>query len=208
MSWIIMKDGQEVSLAYPRAEDIKAERLAHNISQIVRFNGSACRQYSVAEHSLLVLEIAQTVLGLDVHGQFYALCHDLHEGITGDQTTPSKDVIGRGWHAFEHHFEHMVANELSMVTAKHLHTAAVAVADRMALAIERHQLLPHHQPNGLPSTPWAVLADVQLLTHIDLMSPVRVNRTWQQWRDAWLERFHELNELRNHQSFLHRHEAA
>lgn len=192
MSWITMADGHEVSLPYPRVEDFDVPRLAHNISNINRFNGATCRPYSVAEHSLLVLEIADKHLHLDVHGQMYALCHDLHEGITGDQATPSKAEIGPGWAAFEDRYAHLLAQKLCLITAKFLNTAAVLVADRMALAIERDQLLPKVQPNGVPSTPWPCLARVPLLTDVDLMDHSRLRMTWQDWRDAFIERYAEL----------------
>lgn len=196
MTWITMSDGQEVSLKYPRAEDLCFRRLAHNISQINRFNGSAVRPYSVAEHSLLVLHIAQKHLNLTPGGMFATLNHDLHEGLTGDQTTPSKTEIGPGWHAFESKFEHLVTCHLQMVTDRYANVVAIATADRMAMAMERDQLLPKFQPNGLPSTPWPSLAKVPLLTDVDLMEPWRLSMTWDGWRDAFIEHHIALDRLR------------
>lgn len=197
MAWITMSDGGELSLKYPKGEkSFTVEQLAHHIAQLVRFNGAAKRPISIAEHSLLVHEIASQHLGLNVHGQFYALCSWLHKGISGHLVGAAADEVGHGWVAFEHQIEHMVALQLGMVTPKHTHLSDVVVADRMATAMERAQLLPATQPNGLPATPVPGLARVPLLTHIDLMHPARVTLTWQDWRDAFLERFHELDEAR------------
>lgn len=196
MAWITMSNGGEMSMDYPRQEDMQVEAMAHSIAQIVRYNGHACRPYSVAEHSLLVMRIARDHLQLDVHGLFYALCHDLHEALTGDQTSPSKERIGQGWHAFEGHFAHEVALSLGMLTAKHNNIANVVTADRMAMAVERDQLLPKVQPNGRPSTPWPMLAKVPLITDVNLMSPERVQATWEFWRDEWLRAFYALDAAR------------
>lgn len=193
MSWITIADGLELSLTYPKVDGLCYRQLAHHIAQIVRFNGAACRPYSVAEHSLLVLHIAEKHLNLDVHGQFASLCHDLHEGITGDQATPTKAEIGQGWHAFETKFEHMVAVHLQMLTARFANSTAIIVADRMALAMEREQLLPKVQPNGYPSTPWPSLAKVPVLTDIDLMDRDRVAMTWQDWREMFIEHYQALD---------------
>ena len=69
MNWIVTCDGHEASLEFPTHADYEIERIAHSLAQINRFNGHAARPYSVAEHSLLVLDIAKTKLGLDAHGQ-------------------------------------------------------------------------------------------------------------------------------------------
>lgn len=196
MTWMTMCDGYEMSLAYPKQHELCFKRLAHNISQINRFNGACVRPYSVAEHSLLVLEIAEKHLQLDVFGLFAALNHDLHEGITGDQTTPTKRQVGPAWDAFEVRFEHLVGNELHMLTARVANHEAIQKADRMALAMEREQLLPKIQPNGNPSTPWPMLARVTAPTDVDLMHPMRTRMTWDDWREAFIERFVELDTAR------------
>lgn len=192
MTWMILSDGYECSLQFPTFGDITIERFAHSLAQINRFTGHAARPYSVAEHSLLVLDIAERLMKLDVHGQLAALMHDAHEAITNDISTPAKQEIGAGWRAFEAKHAHMVAGHFRLHTAvvqNHLHIHA---ADRLALATERHWLLPHVQPNGQPSTPWPILAGVDPLLDIDLMDPARERMTWREWRDAFLERFFEL----------------
>lgn len=193
MSWITLPDGHEMSLSWPRHDDIDVRRLAHSISQIVRFNGATCRPYSVAEHSLLVLHIARHHLGLDVHGQLAALVHDLHEAITGDQASPTKAEIGPGWGFFEAKMERLVIEKLGLVTARYANTAAIVTADMMALAIERTQLMPSTQPNGMPSTPWPCLARVPLINDVNLMSTERTGKTWVDWRDEFVAAYDQLD---------------
>lgn len=193
MTWMTMHDGQEVSVQQPKLDDVTIERIAHNLSQINRFNGAACRPYSVAEHSLLCLDIAERVLGLNVFGQFATLMHDAHEAFCGDVIYPAKASLGQTWRAFEGNWEHLVDVKYSLVTNKFTHRREIAMCDRMALALEREQLLPTWQPNGKPVSPWPILAGAPLLTDIDLMDSGRVNMAWHEWRDAFTERFHELD---------------
>lgn len=187
-----MSDGQEVSLAYPRTDDAAIERIAHHLSTINRFTGGACRPYSVAEHSLLVADIARDHLMLDAHGQLAALMHDAHEAYTNDQSTPSKHEIGPGWDIFEERFADLVATRFQFRSARLCYQREVRAADRIALATERCQLLPNTQPCGTPSTPWPVLARVAPAS-VDLLSPERDAMTWRQWRDAFINRFVALD---------------
>lgn len=196
MSWIVTNDGHEVSLANPVPNDYEAARVAHSLAQIVRFNGHAARPYSVAEHSLLCADIAEQVLHTDVFGAFACLWHDGHESITGDQPSPNKPVIGIGWRTFEHHHSLLVMAKHKLHSTRYYYQSMVRLVDLMALAIERDQLLPHTQPNGEPSTPWPVLEGIALLDTVDLMSPERVNRSWAEWRDLFLERHHALDAVR------------
>ena len=75
--------------------------IAHALAQINRFNGHAKRPYSVAEHSLVCMEIAQH-LELPPVVQLACLMHDAHEAYTGDVATPIKRCVGDNWGFFEH----------------------------------------------------------------------------------------------------------
>jgi hypothetical protein len=194
MPWIVLADGHEASMAYPDIAAIEAPRLAHALAQINRFNGHAMRPYSVAEHSLLVADIAERLLGLDVHGQMAALVHDFHEAITGDLSTPAKAQVGQPWRSFEGGFAHLTARRFRVCTATISNRDAIRHADLLALATERAQLMPRMQETGVPSTPWPCLAGIEPLstTFVDLMSPERQRMSWLDWRGLLLDRFHEL----------------
>jgi len=196
MPWIVMNDGAEVSLAFPSRDVLSPKTIAHHLSTINRFTGAALRPYSVAEHSLLVAELLRDHFCLDVHAQFAGLMHDAHEAITGDQSTPSKSEIGPGWDLFEDRFSDLVATHFQYRTALICYQREIRLADRMALFIERQQLLPHLQPCGAPSTPWPVFARVDRVASVDLTTEERQAMTWRQWRDLFINRFVELDDAR------------
>jgi hypothetical protein len=205
MAWIVMHDGQEVSLAYPQAQDLTPHRVAHNLSMINRYTGSAYRPYSVAEHSLLVADILEQHFMVCPHGVMAGLFHDGHEAVTNDQSTPSKQEIGPGWQIFEERFADLLRKSLGLQTAYARYAREIACADRMALAIERPQLLPMNQPDGQPSTPWPSLARVQPLPGYDLRTKERERAPWHHWRDQFLLRFVSLHAQRESTPFAHDH---
>ena len=195
MNWILTADGRELSVAYPSPDSLTIHALAHSLAQQVRFNGHARRPYSVAEHSLLVAEIAERTLRIDVHGLMAALLHDGHEAITGDMHTPGKREIGQPWYVWERRHEHYVRTAFALHGPATTYKAAIHRADLLALATERAQLMPAH-PRA-----WECLDGVQPVDWIDLMDPGRVSMTWRDWRHTFLDRYHELEYARNLQLF-------
>lgn len=192
MTWIVTADGFEANVLYPTPDMFEIERIAHSLSQINRFNGHAVRPYSVAEHSLLVLELAER-MGLDVFGQMAALLHDAHEAFVGDMSTPVKQCLGRSWSGFEDRIAHHLSLRFGFHTALVHASQEIKRADLIALAIERHHLLPHVQPSGVPSTPWSCLSGLGEVHHMaDLMDRHVVGMAWHEWRDAFIDRFQEL----------------
>jgi hypothetical protein len=196
MSWMVLKDGQELSLSYPRPDDISIERIAHQLAQINRFTGAASRPYSVAEHSLLVVELMERGGMTCPHGLMAGLLHDAHEIICNDQSTPSKHEIGPGWTMFEERMQEVVAAAMHTRAAWCKYHRAVKLADMQALAIERDQLVPKVQPNGYASTPWPGLHGIALVSGIDLNEQQRVDRTWNGWRLKFMARFDTLDSHR------------
>ncbi|NKI97562.1 hypothetical protein [Rhizobacter sp. SG703] len=187
MTWITTATGSEVSLRDPEPSAITLRTIAHHLSLINRFTGATCRPYSVAEHSLLVCEIAEREFHLDVHGQFAALMHDAHEAFTNDISTPAKDELGVPWAAFEYRFERLVRTAFAIHVPSAAHARELKQADLIALATERAQLLP----NG--GTPWALLDGVRPAGWVDLMSAERVTTTWSGWRAAFTARADALD---------------
>ncbi|MEY2893917.1 MAG: hypothetical protein RJA98_3825 [Pseudomonadota bacterium] len=186
--------GQEIDLLCPAPESIDIYSVAWSLSQLNRFTGHALRPYSVAEHSLLVSHIAETQLGLDVNGQLAALLHDAHEAFCGDLHTPGKQIVGEAWQRFERHLEAHTHRAFAISTASRIHGAAIKLADLMALATERRDLLAPHLPA------WPVLRDIQPVD-TDLRATERRETGWEGWRDRFLDRFHHLESARNHALF-------
>lgn len=191
MSWIVMSDGSEVDLHTPCGSSMNMDHIPHHLATINRFTGAACRPYSVAEHSLLVCEIAEREFGLDVHGRLAALMHDAHEAYVNDLSTTAKREVGISWRMFEGRFDRIVRHRFRLLIASGNHEVRIKRADLMALATERAQLLPREYL-GVPCRPWAVLDGIEPVTWVDLMSPEREAMTWRDWRDAFKDCYDEL----------------
>ena len=191
MSFIITASGDELSLERPAPGHITAYTIAWSLSQQARFTGHALRPYSVAEHSLLVCDIAEQELGLDVHGQLAALMHDAHEAFVGDLHTPGKREVGEAWYAWERKWESVVHSAFGLRTVFHVHAEAIKRADLIALSTEKRDLMP------ATPTPWPILNTVEPLARVDLYSPERQAMGWEDWRDRWLDKYHELDFARN-----------
>lgn len=191
MSFIVTSDGNELNMLSPQPGHITASSIAHSLAQINRFNGHARRPYSVAEHSLLVCEIAEREHGLCIHGQFAALMHDAHEAYCGDVATPAKPAIGCGWLKWERHWEKIVQCSFSILVPSYVNRAAIKAADLAALATERRDLMP------ATPTPWAVLDGIEPIGWVDLMDKGRCAMEWSDWRAAFLDKHDELDFGRN-----------
>jgi hypothetical protein len=191
MSWIATATGGEFDVRRPRPGQVVFADVAHALAQINRFCGHARRPYSVAEHSLLVTEICEREFGMRVHGLLAALMHDAHEAYTGDMSSPVKQVVGDGWRRFESEMEYAVRRSFSLFYACSSHAHQVHQADLMALATERLQLMPP------TATPWAALDGVQPVGWADLMESGRCGMTWLDWRQAFADKYHELEFARD-----------
>lgn len=196
MSFIVTASGDELSIAHPRPEHITALSIAWSLAQINRFNGHALRPYSVAEHSLLVCDIAERELGLDVHGQLAALMHDAHESVATDMHTPGKRAIGTYWYSWEYRWQRLVQSCFAIIIPSQVHEEAIKRADLMALATERRDLV-----HPAATTPWPALHGVEPLPWVDLNARERKAMGWEDWRDRWLDKYHELDFARNERHF-------
>jgi hypothetical protein len=185
MTWILTATGASVDLQFIAGADISLLDIAHHLAQINRYTGACSRPYSVAEHSLLVcdlLERQRFVTNPSV--LLAALMHDAHEAYTTDLSQPMKQVVGEAWRQVEERVAHAVRRRFGLLTAFTTGAALVKWADLTALSTERAQLLP-------PTGPvWAAT-----LTHppVDWDFAQRAGFTWQDWRDAFLERYAELH---------------
>ncbi len=208
MTWMLTPTGAEYHLSGAEAmtdagRPVHIEDVAHQLALINRFHGATSRPYSVAEHSLLCCDIAAR-LGRSVHVQMAALWHDAHECVTQDVSSPAKRAVnavacaGGGisaWTLFEathaKRFRRALGLETVFVTAR----AALHHIDLTALATERRDLTAY---DPTLNQPWAVLHDddpaerIEPITWVRLDSPERAAMTWQDWRQAFLDRFHTL----------------
>jgi uncharacterized protein len=96
-AWQRMLSGRRLDLIDPSPIDIEAEDIAHGLSRVARWNGqtSGDNIYSVAQHSLLVLELALRARpDLSLVNQRAILLHDASEYVIGDMISPFKAVMG------------------------------------------------------------------------------------------------------------------
>ena len=187
MTFIVTAQANELDARCPRPAHFTAITTAWSLSQLNRFAGHAARPYSVAEHSLLVCEIVEREYGLNCFGQLAALLHDAHEPYCGaDMPSPYKPEIA-GWGEWEERWLRRVRSAFAVTTCFVNHGEAIRSADLIALATEKRDLLPP------TPTPWGVLAGVQPVGWVRLLSPERVASSWEDWRDRWLDKYHELD---------------
>lgn len=201
---IVTASGNEIDLHYPQVSTIVLSDIAHHLAQINRFTGACKRPYSVAEHSLLVMEICRRLMSMDVHGLFAALMHDAHEAYTNDLATPAKGEVGDGWHQFEGRMQRTVRSAFALHATTHVHAAHIKQADLIALATERSQLMPAGPGTSL----WPCLVHVQPAHWVDLMSPERRAMTWADWRNRFKDAADSLDYARNDALYKPTHTAG
>ncbi|WP_116653042.1 HD family hydrolase [Pelagibacterium sediminicola] len=96
-AWQRMLSGRRLDLLDPSPLDVELSDIAHGLARVARWNGQTRGDYafSVAQHSVLVLEIAAALdPELDDRGRLYALLHDAPEYVMGDIISPFKAAMG------------------------------------------------------------------------------------------------------------------
>lgn len=103
-AWQRMLSGRKLDLLNPSPADIEIEDIAHGLARVARWNGQTVGEnaYSVAQHSVLVMNIANSISNdLPNEWQLAALLHDSAEYVIGDLISPFKAAIGLDYRAFE-----------------------------------------------------------------------------------------------------------
>ncbi len=103
-AWQRMLSGRRLDLLDPSPSDIEIEDIAHGLARVARWNGQTVGDYafSVAQHSLLVEEIARSRNpDWAAEWRLAALLHDSAEYVIGDLISPFKTAIGLDYRAFE-----------------------------------------------------------------------------------------------------------
>lgn len=103
-AWQRMLSGRRLDLLDPTPVDIEIEDIAHGLAFVARWNGQTRGDwpYSVAEHSLLVVDIfARLDPGSSPRDRLAALLHDAPEYVIGDMISPVKSAVGPGYGALD-----------------------------------------------------------------------------------------------------------
>ena len=103
-----MLSGRRLSLLDPSPVDVEIEDIAHGLSRVARWNGqtSSPWSYSVAEHSVLTLDLALRIQPkLETRWRLATLLHDAPEYVIGDLISPFKAAVGLDYKEMEHQLQ-------------------------------------------------------------------------------------------------------
>lgn len=85
-SRIMLQSGRLFDLAHPETSEIAVTDIAHGLAHTCRYAGQCDGFFSVAEHSVLVSQVAS-------RAGIAALFHDAAEAFVGDMTRPLKCLL-------------------------------------------------------------------------------------------------------------------
>jgi hypothetical protein len=128
---ITLRSGAEFDLLDPWGSDFTLHDVAHGLAHICRYSGQCRGFYSVAEHSILVSEVATGC-------ELQALMHDTAEAFLGDVTRPLKQLLPE--------YKKIEANVEAAIFARfgieRSASSEVEAADLRVLAAEQQQIMP------------------------------------------------------------------
>jgi 5'-deoxynucleotidase YfbR-like HD superfamily hydrolase len=192
-AWQRMLSGRRLDLLDPAPKDIEIEDIAHGLARVARWNGQTVgdHAYSVAQHALLVEEIA-TAMQTDLarRWQLAALLHDAPEYVIGDLISPFKSAIGLDYKAFENRLLEAIHRRFGLPPSlPDRITVAIKAADRIAAFYEATQLagFTETEANRYFGVPRGVPA--RLLERLKALDPAPITMA----QAAFLARFQELS---------------
>lgn len=161
MTWIQTLNGK-LNLEDPQPDQIHLGDIAHALSQLCRFGGHTPRFYSVAEHSVLMVqwEIQQ---GETDHGFLGAmLLHDAAEAYTGDVLAPHRALADmKGFNSRARRIKEVVRKRFGLVVAPDDEDTIRHIDLRM-LATERDFILGREESGIWIELPKPLRVPIQL----------------------------------------------
>lgn len=133
IDWILTHSGRHVELPAPLPEEITIRDIARGISMECRFSGQCLDFYSVAQHSVLASRIVSEEYALE------ALLHDASEAFIKDIPSPLKKLLPE-YSRIEGILERTIRRKYGLPDKP---SAPVRLADRILLATEKRDLMPH-----------------------------------------------------------------
>ena len=166
------------------ADQIPITTIAHSLAQLTLHTGHTIRPVCVAEHALLMVEILEHQGITEPRVLMAALMADAHACVVGVASRGMQVLLGTQWASAADRWARALraAYGLDMVYAEHGHL--VWMAAQFAEAAELHDLLPEAASTG--AARHFVAPEWLDLRHRDHM-------TWQDWRQAYVDKWDELN---------------
>lgn len=151
-AWQRMLSGRRLDLLDPSPLDIEIEDIALGLSRVARWNGqtTGAHGFSVAQHSLLVLDILDGAMSRPTREmRRAALLHDGSEFVTADLITPFKAVIGDSYKSLEKRVQAAVHLRFGLpARLPEEWSLAIKRADREAAYIEAVALAGFTEPEA------------------------------------------------------------
>jgi uncharacterized protein len=129
---IMLQSGAWFDFLAPSESAFTIEDIAHGLANICRYSGQCKSFYSVAEHSLLVSQVAEGF-------EFEALLHDAAEAFLGDITRPLKQILPE-FKRIENEVENAILQRFGVPVPL---PVEVKRADLRVLAAEQRQIMPN-----------------------------------------------------------------
>ncbi|MEM8797229.1 MAG: HD family hydrolase [Pseudomonadota bacterium] len=143
-AWQRMLSGRRLNLLDPSPLDIEISDIAHGLARVARWNGQThgSHAFSVAQHSILVLDISETLdPGLSRELRLAALLHDAPEYVIGDMISPFKAVMGGNYKLVEKRLMDAIHICFSLpADLPKKHEKLIKKADRIAAYLEATEL--------------------------------------------------------------------
>ena len=140
---ILLHSGRYLNLLEPSGK-INIRDISHALSNICRFGGHVREFYSVAQHSVYVSRITESLEGL---------LHDAAEAFIGDVSSPLKQLLPE-YKAIERRLEQFIFEQFGLTYPM---PDVVKQADLIRLATEEDQLMPDHDDE------WEIIKGVRIL---------------------------------------------
>lgn len=180
------RSGMAFDFLSPQPAHVQIGDVAHALARINRFSGHALVEYSVAQHSLLVVELLRGYGVTSPAVLLQGLVHDAPEAYLGDVVAPLKALVPE-YQAIERRVWEVCALVLGADVQLH---PEVRLADREACCLEAHQLYPTR-----PVEDWAgpdERSSLSVAAHEVLCGEDSPNG----WTLRWMEAFCDLHAAR------------
>lgn len=127
---------RRIDLSKLTVDDITIEDIAHNLAILPRFVGNTSRPISVAEHSILVMQMVEEA-GASPIVMLQALLHDATEAYMGDIPAPVKAMVPEIRHFEQDYLWPVIAEKFGLPLEM---DRLIKRADWTAFYVEAHSL--------------------------------------------------------------------